>query len=391
MKKFGRDMPTTQRSSGNTTSGVVHSPVNLGLRFLVCLLTLTGGLLPGHARAASSVWTKQPAGTMAWLRAVHFFDEARGWAVGGRGVLLSTIDGGKHWQVRRRPTEDNLLDVYFTKAATGWLVCEPSIYESKTKDEPRSYLLQTTNGGETWTRVRPTGPDVYVRIVRIIFADEMHGWVFGELGALYTTADGGATWTPQPLPTRHLLLGGAFLDAAQGWLVGAGATLLRTNDHGLTWRAGEIEMTDGAAGQVTAATHSPVTTRGAARLHAVSFPNARRGWAVGAKGQIFTTANGGRTWHAQTSTVVADLFDVKFFDEQEGWVAGADGTLLHTTDGGLHWRAESSGTTHPLERLAFMGRTRGWAVGFGGTILAYTPNVNSPPHQPKLKNTASGF
>ena len=371
--------------------------------------------------AFGGVWTKQQTGSLAWLHAVHFVDEQKGWAVGGKGALLSTVDGGLHWQLKKSPTEDALRDVYFADEQTGWLVCERNIYLLKELDEPRSYLLQTTDGGANWQRVEATAGDVDASLVRIVFADRERGFVFGELGALYATEDGGRTWARRRVPTRHLLLGGTFLDSQQGWIVGAGATLLQTSDGGATWREGRIEnaalsqtstpaagatapassylLVPAGANATPAAAPSNVATttttarepRGiTTRLNAVSFVDARTGWTVGAGGAIFATNDGGRTWRALSSPTAADLSDVKFFDTKEGWAVGTGGTVIHTTDGGASWRTERTNTTHPLERLFFTGRSRGWAVGFGGTIIAYAPNApTNPAPRPKLRGVAS--
>src|SRR4051794_2885949 len=72
--------------------------------------------------SAQSSWKKQQTGTFAWLHSVFFVDESRGWAVGGKGALLSTTDGGEHWEQRRRPVEDTLHEIAFTDAGTGWIV-----------------------------------------------------------------------------------------------------------------------------------------------------------------------------------------------------------------------------------------------------------------------------
>jgi photosystem II stability/assembly factor-like uncharacterized protein len=303
------------------------------------------------------------------------------------------------WEVRRPPTEDALQDLFFTDELTGWIVCERSVYMPMAKDESISYLLVTRNGGGSWSRVEVTrGPDVDLKLARVRFADRDHGWVFGEMGAVFATTDGGDTWARQRAPTRHLLLGAMFLDAQRGWVVGAGSTLLQTSDGGATWRAGRIEAAPARAGtnasaqaSATSTQTSPVTstqtsvalTRGGAgrdgarveessvRLNAVSFADERRGWAVGAGGAVLATTDGGRTWRAQASGTESDLFDVKFFDEREGWAVGGDGVAIHTTDGGVTWGAEPTGTPHTLERLCFTGRARGWAVGFGGTVVAF--------------------
>lgn len=327
--------------------------------------------LPPSAASAGGPWARQKSGTLAWLHAVYFVDGRRGFAVGGKGALLATEDGGARWELRRAPVEDTLHDIFFTDERTGWVACERSIYLLKTKEEHRSYLLKTEDGGASWRRVEVAGADVHARVVRVRFADREHGWAFGEMGALYATKDGGETWTPQRVPTRRLLLGGAFLDARRGWIVGAGSTLLQTSDGGETWVAGQLVAQQSAKPPAPPASSPPAPGPApAVRFNAVSFADDRRGWAVGGGGAVFSTADGGRTWRAQSSGVSSDLLDVKFFDEREGVAVGGDGTAIHTSDGGKTWRAEPTGTPHTLERLSFAGRGRGWAVGFGGTIIS---------------------
>jgi photosystem II stability/assembly factor-like uncharacterized protein len=315
-------------------------------------------LLTAHCSlltVSAANWTRRPSGTMAWLHAVYFLDQNRGWVAGSGGTLLGTIDGGQTWRKLLSLTKDNLRDVYFADEKTGWLVAERDVLKLNTNDEPRTYLLKTEDGGFSWRRVYLNGSDVNARLVRAVFADAERGWVFGETGVVFATRDGGTHWIRQSSPTKHLLLGGAFVDYAHGWLVGAGATILQTSDGGATWQHGSVR--DGAGARFTAA----------------SFVGNRLGWAVAVAGRIFATTDGGRTWFEQRSNVSDDLSDVKFIDASEGWTLGAQGTLLHTRDGGAHWLMESSGTSHALDRLFVIDQDHVWAVGFGGTILNYNP------------------
>src|ERR1700720_339466 len=138
-----------------------------------CLLLLAFFV---HASAASR-WTRQSSGTMAWLHSVFFLNKDKGWAVGSKGAFLATLDGGKTWQLKTKPTEDGLRDVYFSDDRNGWLVCEKNVYELKTKDEPISYLLSTSDGGSTWKRVDIVDVDVDTRLVRAVFTRGGRGWV----------------------------------------------------------------------------------------------------------------------------------------------------------------------------------------------------------------------
>ena len=343
-----------------------------------CLLLTAICLLP-TAYSRGAAWERQTTGTLAWLHAVFFVDERRGWAAGGKGVLLSTADGGATWELKKPPTEDAVRDIFFHDAETGWLLCERSMFKPMEKEESVSYLLKTADGGRTWSRVEVTrGADVDLKLAGLRFAGRERGWVFGEMGALFATADGGATWTRQRVPTRHLLLGASFFDAQTGWLSGGGLTVLKTTDGGASWHAGVVFLPAGegrrqsepqAVGPDEPTPQGESARRLSRRLNAVCFVSAEQGWAVGAGGVIISTADGGRTWRPQASGVGDDLSDVRFFDERVGWAVGTGGTMLHTTDGGRTWGDARRVTTHALERLSFVGR-RAWAVGFGGTVVA---------------------
>ena len=322
---------------------------------ICCLLLTVHSALP---TAFAGTWTKQRTGSLAWLHAVYFLDNDRGWAVGSRGTLLATADGGKSWKAKPQPTEDAIRDVYFADEQDGWLVCERNIYDLRSNDEPRAYLMKTIDGGEHWQRVNLRGANVDARLVRAIFSRGGRGWAFGEGGSVYTTQDSGSSWNKLQLPTRYLLLGGTFINENSGWLVGAGATILQTSDGGETWH------------------HGRLTIASSARFNSASFVNERLGWAVGSGGAIFRTTNGGRSWQPQVSGVSADLLDVKFLNGLEGWAVGAEGMILRTSDGGVHWTNERNSTPHTLERIFFTDRSHGWAVGFGGTILRYDDSIN---------------
>lgn len=340
------------------------SKSNSLLLFTVCCLLFA--VCSSSAFSSTGAWTRQHTSSLAWLHAVFFLDQDRGWAVGSRGSLLSTNDGGKSWQANSHPTEDAIRDIYFSDQLNGWLVCERNIYDLQSNDEPCAYLMRTSDGGEHWKRVNMRGADVDARLMRAIFSRGGRGWAFGEGGAIFTTHDSGASWIRLQAPTRYLLLGGTFIDENSGWLVGAGATILQTSDGGETWH------------------HARLPNATSVRFNAASFVDARLGWAVGSGGAIYRTINGGRTWLQQSSGVAADLLDVKFLDAVEGWAVGAEGTLLHTSDSGFHWTSERSGTPHALERIFFTDRTHGWAVGFGGTIIAYS-NSTGRVEAPRLR------
>lgn len=93
------------------------------------------------------------------------------------------------------------------------------------------------------------------------------------------------------------------------------------------------------------------------------------GWAVGAFGAIYKTADGGRHWTAQKTPTVAYLFSVDFRSRERGVAVGKDGTILSTSDGGATWRQRPSGTDRNLFGVAFSSPKDVWAVGDWGAVL----------------------
>ena len=65
-------------------------------------------------------------------------------------------------------------------------------------------------------------------------------------------------------------------------------------------------------------------------LRSVQFAaDGKRGWAVGDKGTILSSQNGGETWQSQTSGTTNDLLSVQFAaDGKRGWAVGKNGTIL---------------------------------------------------------------
>ncbi len=88
------------------------------------------------------------------------------------------------------------------------------------------------------------------------------------------------------------------------------------------------------------------------------------GWAVGLRGTIVHTSDGGTTWSPQTSGITANrLNSVSFVDAHNGWVVGDFGTVLHTSDGGTTWSPQTSGFCCNFYGVSFVDTNNGWAAG----------------------------
>jgi photosystem II stability/assembly factor-like uncharacterized protein len=118
-------------------------------------------------------------------------------------------------------------------------------------------------------------------------------------------------------------------------------------------------------------TWSARTTGATVKLRAFAWIDAQRGVAIGDTGTLLATTDGGKTWQPRESGVKDHLMDITFVGQQ-GWVAGYRGAVLHTADGGKTWTKQTTKTTMTLESIFFLDADHGWTVGWSGTILRTT-------------------
>ncbi|MBV2264831.1 MAG: glycosyl hydrolase [Thauera sp.] len=133
-----------------------------------------------------------------------------------------------------------------------------------------------------------------------------------------------AAFVPRPAVRSPFAERSMILDATRAGnrlvAVGERGVVLLSDDEGVHWRQ---------AGTV------PVD----ATLTAVTFADARQGWAVGHLGVILHSADGGETWSVQRIDPVEDrpLFSVAFTDASSGVAVGLWSLMLRTRDGGRSW------------------------------------------------------
>ena len=67
--------------------------------------------------------------------------------------------------------------------------------------------------------------------------------------------------------------------------------------------------------------------------------------AVGQRGHVVYSDDGGAKWRQAKVPVSSDLTSVFFVNAKEGWATGHDGVILHSGDGGESWNLQLSGRT----------------------------------------------
>jgi photosystem II stability/assembly factor-like uncharacterized protein len=313
----------------------------------------------------------------AGVAAGFFLGPDRAWAVSqlqhadGRGettTVYGTSDGGRTWR-QSRPLPGDLTScctvltdqVYFADASHGWLLGVGGADSTGTAAKLIVMMWRTSDGGRTWARVAsrdlPTQNLPPADVIstcgdawpRIAFANADTGWMTdqgcraGLAGPqVWRTTDGGSHWTPSALAAP----GGGWpgtraLDAGVPRIIGDGATgvvlvpvrdgasglvIERSDDAGRTWRVTSRLTTGIAAGTSDPADWFQVVNA--------------RDWLVTAPGEVFKTANAGRTWTGTRSSVDVAA-PASFTSLSSGFVQGADTVAaLATGNGGRSWTAE---------------------------------------------------
>ena len=163
---------------------------------------------------ASVVAQDLPHWSDAPLRCIQFADEREGWAAGDDGAVWHTIDGGKKWERQPTGTRASLRAIHFLTPYSGWAVGRTELSGGGSVGT----VLATSDGGLKWTQLN-TGSVPGLNVVK--FFGERVGVAAGDgsdsfPSGLFGTMDGGRTWKPIPGTRTPSWLAGDFSDAETG-------------------------------------------------------------------------------------------------------------------------------------------------------------------------------
>lgn len=313
----------------------------------------------GLAAFCATCWAKPPRATQASLEDaeltdVFFRDPDSGWAVGDRGAIWHTDDGGRRWQSQRSPVACRLESVCFVDDNHGWAA---GGWTTSYTHRSRGVLLRTTDGGRHWAEIENL---TLPALQRIHFDGASIGWAIGHPSSLhpsgvFNTTDGGRSWSSLTGIAPERWQAGDVTNEKRGVVVGDGGAIVAIAGPGLTPVVGRVDRL------------TPV--------RAIELNADGAGWLVGDLGLVQRT-RGGQSLLDVSSALPASVrgqldFQAVAVHGQHCWIAGKPGScVLHSADFGQTWDVYHTEQTAPLRSLTFIDENRGWAVGALGTILA---------------------
>jgi photosystem II stability/assembly factor-like uncharacterized protein len=220
-------------------------------------------------------------------------------AVGERGIVILSDDGGVSWRQARVPASVTLAAVQFPTPSLGWAVGHYGV------------ILHSRDGGESWTR-------------------QLDGAEAAQLMLRHATAlpaDGGAAREAALAEAQRLVADGPdkpfldlyFSDAQNGIVVGAYNLAFRTRDGGASWTpfSGRLDNPRGK------------------HLYAVKAAG-KAVYIAGEQGLLLRSLDGGERFEPVVLPYQGSLFALGVTAGQVT-VAGLGGNAFRSLDAGASW------------------------------------------------------
>ena len=280
-------------------------------------------------------------------------------AVGLRGHIVYSDDGGRTWGQAKVPVETDLVSVCFPTPTAGWAVGHGGI------------VLATSDSGKSWTR-RFSGLELdelaerhsqgkpgesersVPSLLDVWFESPMKGTIVGTFGALFRTEDGGRTWSSQmdqvdnPERLHFYAVRG---DADFLYIAGEKGNVWRLDRQSKRW----VSLPTGYSGTLFGLV--------------VDGPKVV---AFGMRGSAFLSENGGRSWAAVATQRVAGMTAGLRLANGDIVLADQTGGLVRSRDGGRTFTSFGGDTHIPVFGLTQVDGAQVFSVG----VLGVTAQVS---------------
>ncbi len=319
-------------------------------------------------------------------------------AVGEKGLLLTSKNSGKDWQILNSQSNDDFVSASYHSAQQQWLALTNTgtvlILDDDFKNiqkislpntlTPRKIIyansnqmlfITTTQGAllssQDSLNWRTSLQIDKAQINDVISTPRGTQLLLSSDGFIQRTTDNAQTWQ------KILLKDGAFL---------SGSIIDPTNNHVIIFTStGEIFLSkdDGLQWTLTAELGNYIN-------QGLYSAEKNTLLVVGNKGLLAASQTGGKTWFQKASNTYANIEGVTA-NTQQGIIAfGQGGLLLQSQDGGNQWQILQTAITHFIQDVMFLANNTLIAVGSNGLLLQSLNGGNSW-HKVDSEITANDF
>jgi photosystem II stability/assembly factor-like uncharacterized protein len=305
-------------------------------------------------------WQKINSPTDYFLRTLQFADSSKGWVAGDSGLIFYTSDGGLNWEQQQTGNNHKIMKLFFLDENRGWAVAWD---ETGNNNFYGTYILKTTNGGETWNSEQYR--EEYVFLATIYFLDSLKGFMGGYPGKFLITTDGGSNWENAQidsgafahLPPVHFNFFNEQYGFAAGGALDIAGVVWKTTNGGQSWK--------------------PLSVGSPDPIRAMHFFDSLNVFGIGGDPEFFgigivRSTDAGESWTYEEPGLIGVATSLSFRTETEGWSPTSFAqTLIYSFDSGNTWADTSTVDSSSIYDLVFTDSLTGYAVGEEGVILKY--------------------
>ena len=258
------------------------------------------------------------------LNKILFINDSIGFIVGGNrffnAAILKTEDGGTTWQYYHDETDNGIYGI--TRSSSG------RIYTIGWMGE----MNITSDEGVSWQKKQTR----YEEYKDLAFANESRGVAVGGISfitgyLMYLDSEGNVLRHDS---LSHELNDIEQVDGKTAYICGYGV-LYKTSDSMKTWQQLDVKNDNFTA------------------VHAYANGEV---WTCGYNGSIFHSPDGGQRWERKRNGNDVTrpryrLLDIGFADPLHGYAVGEKGLMICTNDGGTHWMEYKSFTKADLRNI----------------------------------------
>ena len=293
-------------------------------------------------------WRQAGTPVSVTLTCVQFVDARRGWAAGHAGVILHTDDGGEHW----------------TRQLDGARAAELTLSEAKTrmqgsKDQPEAASTDAARLLASAERLVAEGADK--PFFSIWFTNANRGTAVGAYGIAVHTEDGGKTWqswTARLNNPRSLHLYGVRQQGDVAWIAGEQGFLMRTDDNGHQFSPAVVPY-KGSLFTMDVAPNGTVVVGGLL-------------------GNLLRSTDGGATFAPLTSPGPLTISDILYSRDGALLVVDQSGQVFVSRDQGTSFTERMPRPPFPINGIAQQADTV-IGAGFGGVVTVGSVRSGNTP------------